>query len=103
MRARFTFVDTAAVKQALADLVLAKQLGAAGEIAAVQEKIRNVKAGYVTDAATCVGVTAASHGAYWKFRCRLSMSDQIGDSIHVKGILTVVGPNSYRFAATSVY
>ena len=70
-------VIPAVVAKAQDTLRLYKQLGGAGGIRQAQQDLDAAKTGMEVDNASCLGTRAAA-GGYSAFRCKLSLSDDLG-------------------------
>jgi len=80
-------VVPAVVAKAQDTLRLYKQLGGQGGIANARAELKAAQAGFEVDHASCLGTKAAA-GGWSAFRCKLSLSDDLGFTAKAQGTYT---------------
>jgi len=88
------------VTKAQEQLRLANQIGGPNGIAQAQENLKLAKAGLEVDHASCLG-TKPARGGHSTFRCKLSLSDDLGFTGKALGTYGRATSGSWRWQTSS--
>lgn len=98
----YSVVDAELLAVAREDLALAQRIGSPTAIENAARVVKIVKQGLAVDLARCIGKGTRYKGALYKhFRCRLFLSDVLGNSGRADGVLHVTGQARFVFQRTS--